>query len=182
MINFKASYHLSTEYLKKNVNNEYEKFPASFVEIQTKQKDDIFALMHTAKLWQTENNGKTTFASDIAHDAYYDNHIQTAKIFALTKQKNNFENLIPEKILALMEVLPRGKKLQEIIFLQVSPEKNFNNKNREYKNIGKSFVTSLINLFPQKDIVLEPLENARKFYLKLGFENQLLSRTVRYYA
>lgn len=181
MITFRAQCYSTTEYLQKNNKKKYIPTPASFVEINYKEKEDLSAIIKTSEIWRKNNDGKTTFASEIAYNAYYYHNKPISKIYALTKQMNDFKNLIPEKILAIMEVLPRDN-FNEILLLQVDPLKNFEKKLRECKNIGSAFIQSFIKMFPKKDIILEPLENAREFYLKQGFENQVLSRLLRYYA
>ena len=183
MISFQAKYHLPATYLQRDLKKKkFIEKPASFIEFEPANEKDTFALIETAKIWQRNNNGKSTFASDIARDAYCDFVGQVYRYFGLTSQMENFKNLDPKKILAVMEVAPRSEKLQEIVLLQADPTKNYHSEERMFKHVGKSIFTSLCKMFPKSDIILEPIENARPFYRNIGMKDLLLSRMMKYYA
>lgn len=180
MISFKASYIGTSNIQIQNKNGVWSDKPSSFVRLHPQCPRDFLTIGRTAILWYKNNNARPTLASSIYNDAAYD--YENLHYYALTEQQSDFEELIPEKILGFAEIKPIRKDLHEIVFLQVNPEKNYKNKNRNVKNIGSSIINALVKYFPKKNIILEPASEALNFYLKQGFKSQVMSRYLKYYV
>lgn len=182
MINFKAKPIYPVNIMKIDGVGYRTKTPANFVELESNSYSDVLALSRAAMLWDKENNNKTTLAAAIFSDFVDDYTKPEFKFFAVTKQMEGFDRLNPDDILGIAEVKPLTSKMQELVLLQTRPRDKFISQNRKYTEVGRNLVESIISLFPKKDLLVEPLAEARDFYFKLGFKSQILSRFLRFYA
>ncbi len=159
----------------------YQRAEATFVQIE--RKYDIPALTRYAA-----NNPKGALAAECIFDLKSDEYTHA---FAITTQKDNFTELIPEKILGICDgqILHRDGK--PIFFLQnietqsvnnpdaIYHKKNLNilglnlNYDEKFKNIGRKLLRELIRVLNNSEaegIELKPIPIKRKsFYEKLGF-------------
>ena len=167
MITFKASYIQSLT-IKEKINNKYVDKSVSMIELDPQNKQDLFALKEVSSNWL---DGET-FANEIYRDANLDSWTptQVKKYFAITEQENLSKTLNENKILALAEILNKSEKLTEIVLLQVNPLFNFHSISSKYKKIGSAFLDTLKTMFPKHDLILQSALDAKKFYLKNGFE------------
>ena len=115
---------------------------------------------------------KRSYFGDIADNASLDYRCKTSfedkKYYVLTCQKRNFEKLDPDSILGAVQV-ESHEKYNEINYLQVIPEQNYLNPEREYKNVGASIVDTILKLYPNKQLMLYSSNSAINFYKKIGF-------------
>ena len=173
-IAFKSIF-ISSPNIEKVTKNRVNNHKVSFVEIDVKNSKDIDALEYIAVNWE---QGRS-YAANIYNDAYFDykdseiKKLPAYKYYALTEQKNDFDTLIPEKVLGLVSVeknFPNSRS-NTIRYLQTNPIYKFSVENSKYKRIGTMLVDSLIKLFPKKNIVLTSDGESLRFYQKLRFEN-----------
>ena len=114
--------------------------------------------------------GDKTFAADIHRDMYLGSNRDAYSFYALTEQKDNFEILEPEKILGFIQMRPHNEILHEIEYLQSHPSTYYTPEKSIYKHIASTMINNIIDLFPKRNIILMPIESAKKFYYKMGFE------------
>ena len=173
MITFKAAY-VTNAVIQEKINSEYRPYIASVVELDTKSKTDIQALREIDSLWNEHN----TFANYLYRCALKQSDIYTptnskSKFYAVTKQKTDFLNLIPDEVLGLLQFNPKaGYKdaLGEIQILQVKPEYAQYSPNRYYKHIGTSLLNFIKSKFKNLSLILVPSLNSKEFYKKNDFE------------
>src|SRR5574344_2579403 len=98
-INFKANF-IKPAIVQKKTNNDYNPCEVSFIELDTKNDNDIKSMKKLSKDW-----GYNTFAYQIYYDmsANDGNIDKSIHYYGLTEQKSNFENIEPDKILGIME-------------------------------------------------------------------------------
>lgn len=145
----------------------YERQSASFVEIDSSNTDDIKALSEVAKYWMY---GK--FTSNIYHAAcalrngsnYYKNH----KIYALTTQRSNYNNLNSDKILGLVHVSPNDDNYTFIEHFEVNPQYIYASE-QEYKGIGTAMLDSLKQVYNKLSCCPLSSKYVINFYEKNGF-------------
>ena len=167
MINFKANY-IQSILIKENINNKLIDKPVGFVELSPQNKDDLYLMKNVSSSWQ---DGET-FAENIYRDAYIDfwSPVKNKHYYAISEQTNLNEKLKASKILGLAEVQNKSEKLSEIILLQVNPKFNYGVINTKYKKIGTALLNGIKKLFPNHNFTLQSSLEAKKFYLKNGFE------------
>lgn len=184
MISFKANKIFDTQIQQKNGKNKFAAYNVSFVEINPTNKEDVSAIGEVAKDWHKYCKiGEKTFAQDIYRDILFDTFNNNShKFYAVTNQINNFEKLNSENILGIVQLQNKNQYLHKIEFIQTAPCENYYNKQRNYKNIGAAMIRSIIKLFPQKDIILEPINEAMGFYKKLNFVQEPFSRLLRFHV
>lgn len=162
-ISFKGNYVCDTQVKKNN-----KPYTLSFVQIDTKNKSDITALSELDYMYQ-----RKSYFGDISDNASLDYRCNMSfndkKYYVLTSQKRNFEKLDSDMILGAVQVEPH-ENCNEINYLQVIPEQNYSNSNREYKNLGASIVGTILKLYPDKQLMLYSSNSAIDFYKKLGFK------------
>lgn len=162
MISFKANLIQSV-----SVERMSKPFPASFVELDNTSKQDLNTLKKISRNW---DNGRS-FAWDVYSffSSPYEEGEQR-RYFAITTQRQNFENLYEARVLGVAQMIDE-KKCYLLEFLQVDPETNFNSFYRTFKGVGAAMLTALKTLFNDKDILLKPADCfVRMFYEKQGFE------------
>lgn len=164
-ITFKAKY-ISSHQIKQRDNN--SSINVNMVQIDPMSEKDIQSIRTVNSMWK---NGRT-YADDILDDLY--EYVETNlphKVFlALTTQKNNFQELIPENILGLGEVLTEpGSDKIKIKRLQTTPKEEYRNPKRSLSGIGRALLNGIKTMFPV-NIILESKKDAKGFYLKNGFE------------
>ena len=171
MISFKAK--LISETTVKQYNSKtsaYENRPAYFISYDKRSEADLNSALTTSRLWK---KGGDRYAKNIANNLYCAHKRKPYmlcfnKFYALTLQKDNFEKVIPEKVLAMAETLNR-KRTMYLEFLQVNPKYTAGITDRKYKDCGQAIIESLKDIRRTKDIVLIPSSFSVKFYEKCGF-------------
>jgi len=177
-INFKANY-VKPAIIKKLEKGCYKPFQASIVELEL---SDVSSIKEVSKSW-----GQSVSAV-IATDAHWTLTRYDSHIYALTTQKDKFNNLIPEKVLALAD-FSEGSISNHLNYIQVKPNcistrygtfwesmknrvKNiFSKQKNEYKHIGKEMVNMLKEKSKGKCLELVSFDEAKSFYKKLGFRS-----------
>lgn len=169
-ISFSGNYISPVHVLKKNCCNIFLPHKVSIVELDTLNKKDMFALKNIGKTW---NEPYSDFICDDAR-MFFEKSERSLfhRFFVLTNQKDNFNNLQPDEILATTEItaFPTSKKIN-IDFLQVDPENNYLARYRNYKNIGSALIEGIKNIFKGKEITVQSLPSALPFYLKNKFSS-----------
>lgn len=175
-INFKANY-VKPAIIKKLEKGCYKPFQASIVELE---KSDISSIKEVSKIWGQ------SISAVIATDAHIVLNRCDSHLYALTTQKDKFNNLVPEKVLALVD-FSEGSICNHLNYIQVKPNcistrygtfwesmknrvKNiFSKPKNEYKHVGKEMVNMLKEKSEDKCLELVSYEEAKNFYKKLGF-------------
>lgn len=168
-ISFNGKYIKSTNIVKKNLFGHFNPLNVSLVEIDTFNKKDIKALQDVGVIWNQ------VYSNEIYDNARYINNMAyrslMSRFYVLTKQQRNFENLKYNDILATMQVSVASRRKKMCIdFLQVDPQHNYDAENRKYKNIGSSFLNSVVSIFKDFEVTLSSAPTAIEFYLKNGFD------------
>jgi predicted GNAT family N-acyltransferase len=179
-ITFTANY-VKPVNIKRFNGKKYVKDEVNLVEIQS---EDIMPMRNITRNWKNAE-----YATGIYR--YFLMPTTDSRIYAITEQKQNFQNLQAQQILGVMLDIDHSKEEQRQIvgYLQVKPSeisssygKSTNriirkltnifskHKNAAHKNIGKAFVEALKSLHPQDEISLVSDPKAVGFYKELGFK------------
>ncbi len=167
-VSFSGNYISPVHVLKKNCCNMFMPHKVSIVELDTLNKRDIFALKDIGRTWDEP------YLDIICDDArmLFETSERSLfhRFFVLTTQRDNFNNLQPDGILAATEItaFPTSKKIN-IDFLQVDPENNYLARYRNYKNIGSALIAGIKNIFKGKEITVQSVPSALPFYFKNKF-------------
>lgn len=164
-ITFKAKY-VSTHRIKQLNDNSSPK--VNLVELDPMSEKDIQAIKTVNLMWKDGY----TYADDILDDLcdYVETNLPQKVFLALTTQKKNFQELIPEKILGLGDILTEPNSDQiKIKRLQTAPNEEYNNPKRNLAGIGRALLDGIKKMFPV-NITLDSEKDAIEFYLKNGFE------------
>lgn len=169
MINFKANYigsvNIKDSFRDKNQAN----CKASFVEMNPQSKQDVTTMREVTLNW-----GRDSYAANIMEHFQYshfcEDDLDESRFFALTTQKNNFEKLETDDVLALALISKESKKRVDLKYLQVDPENNYFSNERRYEGIGSGILYSICKLFENKDIFLLSARTACEFYKLQGFK------------
>ena len=164
-LSFGASYIKSVDVLKKQ-GAVCTPEKASFVELDINDAKDAKALDGIILDWGDESYMQ--FARDIVEaeptPGYLKHHI-----YAVTTQKDSFDELNKDKILGVV-VFDEGKKANEIEALQVQPDNLGTSRNNGYKKVGTSIVGTLQGMYSTKPMKVTSAHDAVGFYQKCGFK------------
>ena len=144
----------------------YEPLSGCIVEIEPNLKKDKKAVDSAVSTWGEYDWYGHSIAEDINSGILQK---QKGKVYAMTLQNSDFDNLDGELIIGLSEVIPKGKNKQEIKFLQASPIKNKSGNKKEYINVGQSFIDMLKKNPLNFRIIVQASYNAANFYEKMKF-------------
>lgn len=175
-INFRANYVNSVLVDKFDADTwNYEPCKVSFVEYDSANQKDFKALYDAVKVWHGQNFAGCILdnAALMITDALPKNE---NKIYILTEQMDEFENLNPKKIMGLAQMALKKDKPDELRFLQVRPNLIDRFDIRKFKNVGKGIIDSLKFLYSQKGIFVMSSRFSTGFYLKQGFEKIVSSK------
>ncbi len=169
-INFKAKFINETSIKKYNyLKNSYEPTKVSFIEIDPENFSDYFAINEINQDWYNSLYASNiTFALNLIKNQCLRGDIH--KIYAITKQKNNFGILNSNEILALGEIERKTPEDIEINYLQVDPELVYSLEKRRFIDVGRAFLNCLKNFNYLKSITLNSNSSAAKFYEKNNFK------------
>lgn len=182
MISFKAQCLTDTKIKKKNLLNIWLPSKVALIEINPKNINDFNSLKETVYCWNInaiDYKGDFSIAHDILREAILDKEFGTYKFYALTKQKTKFDSLNYEDMLGLAQIRPVNKNSFEIMQLLTKPSYSSLNLKRKVKHIGNAIISSISKIFPDKNILANPLEQAVGFYYKLGFKKELAGKVLR---
>lgn len=139
----------------------------SFIEIDPANSADVKAVDNIAKYWKHEK-----FASNISYTVESLNKNgknDRTKVFAISSQNKDLDNLDDKKILGVAEIekFETGLNLR---YLQVNPDYIFN-QGKTYKHVGSEMLNCLKNYYGEP-IMLNSLRSfaVRKFYENNGFK------------
>lgn len=163
MLTFQANYLNSTTVQRINVYKPCAK-KISFVEINPHSSSDVLAIHKTAINW--DKKGGEGFAYDICKAI---NKGVKDRFFALTTQRDAFENLDSKQILSLAQVKTENEGEEFIEYLQVDPDNANSAEDPQFMHIGTAMLNSLKQLFFNKNIELDSVKSAITFYLRNGF-------------
>lgn len=171
-INFKARFICNTTVHKFNpLSGKYVKEVVSLVEMNKESKKDHNALFKVSQLWNKGINYVGTILLSLKCQNKNDKNV-----YILTEQKDNFRQLIPEKILGVEEV-KKEKNLYRLDYLETRPNAKYKAKGRTYKGIGKSLLNFVLDKFGKKSkISLNSDSDATEFYKKFGF--YMIDKTI----
>ena len=166
-INFKGNF-----ITRLNVQKIYpttKKLEISAVELNPLDNKDLRVLRIVDELW---NAG---FSKNIYKDAASIHNVglsdEAQRFFVLTRQMKNFENILPDDILAEAKVIEdtfNGRSVN-LDYLQVHPEQKYDSECRKIKNIGSAFLDFLKNRYKGKEIDLHAVFSSLDFYFANGF-------------
>lgn len=165
-ISFGANFLNSAQVYKKAQNNEYKKTKVSFVKMNPKDDKDIETLDNIQKYWDYDKYAPNiyNFALKIRKNELPQKRF---KIYALTTQNTDFENLDDRNILGAVLGETTKKDFLYIDYLQVNP-KYIYYPDTDYKRNGSAILDSLKTHY--SEIMLKPTKGStEKFYEKNGF-------------
>ena len=170
-INFTANFVKTARINRLNKNNKYSPYEASIVELDYHNKNDVSALSETVSNW---DDSLTVFSvSDMENAKNGKGIVDPFKVYAMTTQKSNFEEMNPDKILGVIEVSDKtattGRSKIEI--LQTNPEYNYDVRyasKTKYKDIGKRLVKQVQS--ECSSLYAYPVKSAVRFYETMGFK------------
>ena len=157
--------------IKKRVSNtsSYIDKAVSMVEIDVHNNKDIDALENIANYWQGQNGFFTTNIYYAACEMKDNNkYFKYNKIFALTKQMSDYDNLDCNQILGVVHVSSLNSKNLFIEHIQVNPQIIYSFP-AKYKKIGSELLNLLKSLSDRIICFPSNTDAVKNFYLKNGF-------------
>ena len=127
-INFQSQSFTGTRIKSVQILKNRNPVNVSLIELS---KIDINCIDDVAELWNTN------IIEKIANSMYIPiKDAKNPKVYAISTQFDNFQKVIPEKILGIFEVTERGK-FYALEYLEVKPTETFENKKRTFSEIGR---------------------------------------------
>lgn len=140
----------------------------SVIEIDPDNIQDIFALSDAARNWIYEK-----YASNISYTAncLFQNIMdrRSNKVFAITEQLNNLDNLNDEKLLGMANIKKTGEKSIELHYIQVKPDYPLMLGTPQTKGVGTRILDSLKLLYDKIELTAAK-GSVKDFYKKNGFK------------
>lgn len=167
-INFKAQplNKINIQMYEKKSKN-FIPYTVTFVKLDASNKMDMEVVEKSAKTWK---NSK--YIQRIATASHWMDTVPI-EVYALTRQKNNFNKLNHNKILGFAEMRPdnNDERFAALYRLQVREEaRTINNpKNKTYKKVGSSILASLKNIYQNISLFSDGGTALEQFYTKNNF-------------
>lgn len=166
--NFSAVYLNTRKISKLDENtNEYYSIPASFLQIDPQNNNDIEALYNVAKYWQNSKYSTNIYHSACEirnHNELYSKN----KIFILTSQLKDFDKLDDTKILGFVQIREIKPKYFFGEHIEVDPS-IVNTMTPKYKGVGSAIDQSLKKLCNKMSIFPRNLRSVRNFVKRNGY-------------
>ena len=178
---FKARFLQNIPVLKYNHKTKnYDKVLSSFLELDPKNINDAKALSEVVNYWENDK-----YACCILNGFEYCtknlDKCEKYKIFALTYQKNNYDKLISDELLGLVQMNLEDGQTHYLSYLQVNPAyiEQYNIfGNRMYKGVGSGILSALKKIY--NSISLKASSSGLdSFYKKNNFD--LISKDDKKY-
>ena len=169
-ISFTASYKTSAV-IQTRRGDSFNPVQAYIVELDKNNAEDLNSLHKVSRLWNKENSNLIYYMlADFIQDLDLKPDVNENHCLILTTQKDNFENIDPQKVLGAM-LFSEENMENELNWLQVQPKHNskFKPVSRRYKGVGTALVSYLKAKFTDKPIYVYSSNTAIDFYKKLGF-------------
>lgn len=170
MITFKAQYIKSAEILAQNYNRDYTPYRASIVELNPKSKNDLISLNRTNMEWDNCETMADFITATFNTIHEYESNPNDERFFALTRQKDNYNQLDECHILGLVHTKRNPNNKLKIEYLQTNPDTSYTSFIRSFKHVGEALVKFVIEFFPDKEIFLNAERSAIPFYEKIGWK------------
>ena len=169
MISFKAKY-INSQYID-SIHRKSKKpdYKVSFVELNPLSSQDVNTVQDVATSWEN-NSSLATPLCDTFLDCNLIQCNDDRHFFALTIQRENFKNLLPQEVLGLAQISLKKDNKISLDFLQVDPDNIYSAPERNFKGIGKILVKAILDCYSTKDVTLSSTFSAYDFYKKLGFK------------
>lgn len=169
-ISFGANFNNYAKILKKDkISGKYLPENVSFVTVDSRNISDLNALKEVYNAW-----GRDVLTEGILNAAVAkscgDRYFLRNKIFALTSQMEDFENLNPSKILGVADIRVLGSKGN--IFLELLKVNPFlkGEQNPDIKKIGTAILDSLKEKFSRILLVSLDKPEVKDFYRRNAFK------------
>ena len=142
----------------------------SIVELNPNDKNDFNVFKKIKKDWRWATLS-SIMLDDAVHMRKCPEDAEVFKFYVVTTQKDNFENINPDKVLAEAEISHEDydNKLW-IEYLQVRPDCKYGWPDRPFKKVGSAFLDFCKEHFKGKNLVVCPLEESIDFYDNEGFQ------------
>ena len=167
MITFKANYIDTCTVKKYTAPDTFTDTEVSLVKLNPKDCFDKDAVQRIKSDWKSHYCNY--YYADF-FDKKYDYMEDKRTFFALTTQKDGFDNLIPDRILSVAEISEFRKDMCTLDLLQTNPDYMHDNFERTIKGAGEAILKAIIKLFGNKPIYLEATLSATPLYEKHGFK------------
>ena len=169
-INFGANF-ISKVNIKKleEEKHKYNDVPASFVEMNSTDKNDYNSVFDATYYWQHDLYGMN-IAYNMTLIAANKEKYPHDRVYAITTQNDNFSKIEPDNIKALAHVFEEGNKVK-VLYLQVDPSLIYTIGEPDYNHVGQGMIDCLKNKYSDRCIELTSSSSAIRFYEKQGFEH-----------
>jgi len=154
-----------------NSSGKYKDCDANIVEIDLNNKRDIKALRGWSKNWKKESIANDIY--DCAKYIFRNKELNNGerKFYALTTQKNNFDNLNSDKILSVCQLSDiNGKGYAYIDYFQSNYGSISPMYSEKYKNAGTGLMKFLQTVYDSLELVPANSEHTFNFYERTGFQ------------
>lgn len=182
--NFQASFVNTCKVGKYSTSEKkYNDTDVNFVKLNPLDKNDINTLDKIANSWDYDKFSTNIYnnANDIfkKHQSNSSLEFKNDFFYAVTSQKDNFENLDYRHVLGVCDgrIFPDNEIY--VTHIQVNPDYIYSRKPK-YKGAGSAIINSLKNLYSTIELSTLKEKSVRNFYEKHGFVKvpQLVSRLI----
>ena len=186
-ISFGARYFKSATIKKINENGQEENHKISMVELNPYDLEDVRCVNELNYAWGGQGSLSYPYMCEMNNIFAEFSEVKTSRFFALTQQKNNYEQLDPKQILSIAQTSLLDERTGSLDLLETYFAESHTSKNAKFKHVGQGMLDNIKFLFFGKNILVEAPEISENFYIKNGFEkikgglNRLIFRSARYY-
>lgn len=168
-ISFGAKFIKPVDVLKYSGNAKgYVPGKVSLIELLPDNAKDVKALHELCEFW-----GNDTFVNNILHSVNsvrrYGNDKNT-RVFALTTQRSDFENVRHEDVAIAAEIFDIDEKIVKLNHLQKDPYLIYSYTPKPLNLVGHAMLNYLKELSQGKTITLKSTPSATWFYKRNGFK------------
>ena len=171
-ISFKAQFVKPVFINRVSGQGNYNKCLASFVKLNPRDINDVKNVELLSKEW----GNKASYIKIISQNLFNEYKMQEDsaknKIYALTTQITDLENLNPKDIQGVLEIMPTMFSQEDlyISYFEINPKNIHSNPEKIYSKIGTEILDTIKRLFPKKKLLIVAGNDSQKFYEKNGFK------------
>jgi len=163
-VNFKAKYIDNAFVQAKTGKNRFIPKEVALLKVDLKSKKDKQALSQICSRWEKKNNLIRLVLLSLESRSN-----KKHNIYLLSEQEDNFQKLLPSKILGIAKVSDYNK-ICSLDFLQTNPKYEHTNEKRKIKRIGDAMVDYVLHKAGNRKTYLDSYAKVVEFYKKFGFK------------
>ncbi len=163
-VNFKAKYIDNAFVQTKMGRNRFIPKEVALLKVDSQSEKDKKVLSQICSKWEKKNNLIRLVLLSLESKRNKEHNI-----YLLSEQEDNFEELLPEKILGIAKI-SNYNKICPLDFIQINLTYEHTNEKRKIKKLGEAMMDFVLDKAGNRKTYLDAYTKVVEFYKKFGFK------------